>query len=46
VKIWNIENGGLVQELPHGNFVQSLDLIAPGKLISASYDGTIKTWDT
>jgi WD40 repeat protein len=44
VKIWNIENNQCVLEFEHQNFVQSLEIIN-GKLLSASYDGSIITWD-
>ncbi|CAF1218077.1 unnamed protein product [Adineta ricciae] len=44
VKIWNIQSGICVQEFQHDNFVQALELTNDGKLLSASYDGTIKVW--
>jgi WD40 repeat protein len=43
VKLWHL-NGQLQSELKHQNFVQSIEVLQPNKIISASYDGTIKTW--
>jgi WD40 repeat protein len=43
VKLWHL-NGQLQAELKHQNFVQSIELLHHNKIISASYDGTIKTW--
>lgn len=43
VRIWSLD-GHLVSELEHQNFVQSIELINNNTMISASYDGTIKTW--
>ena len=44
VKIWNL-NGQIVSEFVHQNFVQSIELLNNKTIISASYDGTIKTWE-
>ncbi|MFL5744598.1 MAG: hypothetical protein ACJ751_08040, partial [Niastella sp.] len=44
VKLWHF-NGQLLAELEHQNFVQSLEQLADNKIISASYDGTIKVWE-
>jgi WD40 repeat protein len=43
VKLWNFE-GQLLAELEHQNFVQSIEQLDDNKIISASYDGTIKIW--
>jgi WD40 repeat protein len=43
VKVWHL-NGQLQAELKHQNFVQSIEVLQPNEIISASYDGTIKTW--
>lgn len=43
VRIWKLD-GQLVSELQHQNFVQSIELLDGKTMISASYDGTIKTW--
>lgn len=43
IKIWNL-NGSQVLELEHQNFVQSIELLNNKTILSASYDGTIKTW--
>lgn len=43
VKVWTL-NGELIFELEHQNFVQSIELLDNNTIISASYDGTIKTW--
>ena len=43
VKIWRL-TGELLSELKHQNFVQSIELLNHHTLLSASYDGTIKTW--
>lgn len=43
VRIWNLE-GRLITELEHQNFVQSIELLDSKTILSASYDGTIKTW--
>jgi WD40 repeat protein len=43
IKIWNLY-GECIAELEHQNFVQSIELLDDKTLISASYDGTIKTW--
>lgn len=43
VRIWSID-GQLISELEHQNFVQSIELLDNNTIISASYDGTIKTW--
>jgi len=44
VKIWDIQSGYCIAELQHENFVQSLELTDDNRLLSASYDGTIKVW--
>jgi WD40 repeat protein len=44
VKIWDNQSGQLITELEHANFVQSLERMDDNTLLSASYDGTIKTW--
>ena len=44
IKLWHL-NGQLQAELKHQNFVQSIELLHYNKIISASYDGTIKTWN-
>jgi len=43
VKLWHL-NGRLLAELKHQNFVQSIELSNNHTLLSASYDGTIKSW--
>jgi len=43
VKLWHFD-GQLLAELEHQNFVQSIEQLDNNKIISASYDGTIKTW--
>jgi hypothetical protein len=43
VRIWSLD-GLLISELEHQNFVQSIELLDNKTIISASYDGTIKTW--
>ena len=43
VRIWSLD-GQLISELEHQNFVQSIELLDNKTIISASYDGTIKTW--
>ncbi|MES2140212.1 MAG: 2OG-Fe(II) oxygenase [Bacteroidota bacterium] len=43
VRIWSLD-GRLISELEHQNFVQSIELLDNKTIISASYDGTIKTW--
>jgi WD40 repeat protein len=43
VRIWSLD-GQLISELEHQNFVQSIELLNNKTIISASYDGTIKTW--
>lgn len=43
VRVWNLD-GNLLAELEHQNFVQSIELLNNNTIISASYDGTIKTW--
>lgn len=43
VKIWSL-TGKLRMELEHQNFVQSIEQLDANTIISASYDGTIKTW--
>lgn len=43
VRIWSLD-GQLISELEHQNFVQSIELLDNNTIISASYDGTIKTW--
>jgi WD40 repeat protein len=43
VRIWSL-GGKLISELEHQNFVQSIELLDNKTIISASYDGTIKTW--
>jgi WD40 repeat protein len=43
VRIWCLD-GQLISELEHQNFVQSIELLDNNTIISASYDGTIKTW--
>jgi WD40 repeat protein len=45
VRIWNIANNICELTIEHQNFVQSLELIEDNILLSASYDGTIKTTD-
>jgi WD40 repeat protein len=42
VKLWRL-TGQLLTEWKHQNFVQSIELLNPHTIISASYDGTIKT---
>lgn len=42
VKVWKLD-GQLISELEHQNFVQSIELLDSKTIISASYDGTIKT---
>lgn len=37
-------NGELILELKHQNFVQAIEFLDNNTIISASYDGTIKTW--
>jgi hypothetical protein len=44
VKVWSL-NGEITAELEHYNFVQSIELLNEQTLLSASYDGTIKTWE-
>ncbi len=44
VKIWNL-NGQIISEFVHQNFVQSIEVLDKKTIISASYDGTIKTWE-
>lgn len=43
VRIWRLD-GHLISELEHQNFVQSIEVLSKKTMISASYDGTIKTW--
>ncbi|NRB84838.1 MAG: 2OG-Fe(II) oxygenase [Winogradskyella sp.] len=43
VKIWDFD-GKLIVEFEHQNFVQSIEKLDDNTIISASYDGTIKTW--
>lgn len=43
VKLWSFD-GLLLAVLEHQNFVQSIEQLDANKIISASYDGTIKTW--
>lgn len=43
IKLWRL-TGELLAELKHQNFVQSIELLNSHTLLSASYDGTIKTW--
>jgi WD40 repeat protein len=43
VRIWSLY-GQLISELEHQNFVQSIELLDNKTILSASYDGTIKTW--
>lgn len=43
IKLWSFD-GQLLTELEHQNFVQSIEQLDTNKIISASYDGTIKTW--
>lgn len=43
VRIWSL-SGLLISELEHQNFVQSIELLDNKIIVSASYDGTIKTW--
>jgi WD40 repeat protein len=44
VKLWDF-NGRLLTDLEHQNFVQDIEQVAANKIISASYDGTIKVWE-
>jgi WD40 repeat protein len=44
VKLWRFD-GQLLAELEHHNFVQAIEQLGANKIISASYDGTIKTWN-
>jgi WD40 repeat protein len=44
VKIWNT-NGELLKVCKHQNFVQAIELLDSQTLLSASYDGSIKTWE-
>ena len=44
VKLWRF-NGQLLAGLEHQNFVQSIEQLADNKIISASYDGTIRVWE-
>ncbi len=43
VKIWGSDQN-LLAEFEHENFVQSIEILDSNIIISASYDGTIKTW--
>ncbi|MBS1659641.1 MAG: 2OG-Fe(II) oxygenase [Bacteroidetes bacterium] len=43
IKIWRFD-GRLLTELRHQNFVQAVEQLGDNKIISASYDGTIKVW--
>ncbi|MDX1960853.1 MAG: 2OG-Fe(II) oxygenase [Leptospiraceae bacterium] len=43
VRIWSLD-GLSISEHEHQNFVQSIELLDNNTIISASYDGTIKTW--
>jgi WD40 repeat protein len=45
VKIIEIKTSDCIAEFQHSNFVQSIVLSDKNKLLSASYDGTIQTWD-
>lgn len=42
VKVWTM-NGVKVSEIQHENFVQSIEALNQNTILSASYDGTIKT---
>ncbi len=42
IVIWNIETGKSNGEYFHDNFVQSITVVEENKILSASYDGTIK----
>jgi WD40 repeat protein len=44
VKIWNLD-GYIISEFEHQNFVQSIEVLDKKTILSASYDGTIKTWE-
>lgn len=44
VRLWGL-HGQLLAELEHQNFVQAIEQIAADKIISASYDGTIRSWN-
>jgi WD40 repeat protein len=44
VKIWNA-NGNLLKVCEHQNFVQAIEVLDTNTLLSASYDGSIKTWE-
>ena len=47
VKLWNIQDGSLIQTLPHTNMVTALAFSSNGKLLaSASLDSNVKFWDT
>ncbi|XZF16578.1 2OG-Fe(II) oxygenase [Chitinophagaceae bacterium MMS25-I14] len=43
VRLWDINSAAVIDSFSHENFVQSL-VMWQGKLLSASYDGTIKGW--
>lgn len=43
LRIWNID-GQLISEFKHQNFVQAIELLNNKTILSASYDGTIKSW--
>jgi hypothetical protein len=43
IKVWSF-GGRLHTEFEHLNFVQSIEQLDANRIISASYDGTIKTW--
>jgi hypothetical protein len=44
VRIWDLGTRVCLKTYPHANFVQSL-VIHQNQLISASYDGQIRTWE-
>jgi WD40 repeat protein len=35
----------MISEFVHQNFVQSIEVLDNKTIMSASYDGTIKTWE-
>jgi WD40 repeat protein len=44
VKVWNTR-GSLIKVFEHQNFVQDIQLLDNKTILSASYDGSIKTWE-
>jgi WD40 repeat protein len=45
IRLWDRKTGRCLNELPHQNFVQSLECLNQAILLTASYDGSIRQWE-